>query len=175
MSSNQGKKTAGSKAGSGFSDTVEEAAVPDMSGEQAALLAAAFLSPTDQEEMSSTQWKERLAVAVKLEEAIASADAIAASEAVALFKMMEIKSKNWKETNFQVRDIQKAGFSKAARDRDPFSPLGDGQDGQHHGRNLEENCRVPRSVCVHWSAGHCEQTRGCQDQNECYRVSALLQ
>jgi hypothetical protein len=91
-----------SKAGAAYADTIEAAVHPDMSGEQAVEVAAAFMSPADIVELSSAAWKERLAAAVKLEGAVSNTDTIAAAEAIALFKVMEINSKKWKETNFQV-------------------------------------------------------------------------
>lgn len=73
---------------------MEAAAVEEKAG---ALLPADVISG-----LTEAAWKERLAAVESLTKFIESKETIASEEACVMVKLMGLRTKNWKETNFQV-------------------------------------------------------------------------
>jgi len=69
--------------------------------EEAATVAEKVIEASKQEQLADPNWKERLAAATELASVVESAS-LEPNEALSLFKVLEARSKKWKDTNFQV-------------------------------------------------------------------------
>ena len=95
------KKSTGSGT-AGYADSCAAPTSPAMGLEEAASTVEGLFDATKQEELGDPLWKTRLAAAAELEAAISGLDGLGTREAFAHVKVMEARSKIWKDTNFQV-------------------------------------------------------------------------
>ncbi|EGD82847.1 hypothetical protein PTSG_03479 [Salpingoeca rosetta] len=120
------KSVAASKKGSSGSkkvaDSVEPVSFPEMSPDAAEAAVQALVSGGAIELMKSSAWKEKLEGATALKAALDKEDSVDASTAMAIFAFAETRTRQWKETNFQVMGAYIEALSAAASKASPSCP-----------------------------------------------------